>query len=399
MKKIFVLLIVSLICIYNQHSINASAETVLPDHQEFVKTTMTTLNTPSPDGHFPASDSVSASTEEKDLRSTFLLLCDSILERINDPKSKEAYFIDSYGVRVLCVAYDMTKKQKYLDASVSWSKRMAEYQEKMIPAGVYYMNYERKPGEEKGDWFIADCSCIAMGVLTTAVRCQGSDKNYLMQSVEKYAKIVMDNYIGPSGGIINGGWSDFKGEWWCSSGLFGSLTFMLFQATGNQKYLEAGLNDIDWMNKEDLTKTRPFPLSEQGPSMPMYFLEAYTAGWHFLIKDTERKNGAVKKVEWCLDWIKDQQMIPVKERKWPPTEWWGSKFGGLPFYEFVFSKYIPEKDDLIKEGDWELEKLTEIVLSKKLYTSQLTMFMLLSYAERVSPGDLYRMKNRSKIKG
>jgi hypothetical protein len=262
----------------------------------------------------------------------------------------------------------------------------------MIPAGFYYMNYERKPGEEKGGWFIADGSCIAMGVLTTAVRCHGADKDYLLKSVEKFAKIVMDNYIGPSGGICNGGWSEFKGEWWCSSGLFGSLAFMLYDATGNPKYLKTGLNDINWLNIQDLTKAKPFPMSEQGPSMAMYFLEAYSAGWPFVNKDGKGKDDAVKKVKWCLDWISEQQQVPIQNRKWKPTEWWGSKFGGLPFYQFVFSKYMPERPDLKNDGDQELKQLTEIVLSKKIFTAQLTMFMMLSYAERLKPGALYRMK-------
>ncbi len=336
--------------------------------------------------------------EDNDLRSTFFLFCDSIVTRIKDVKTGNDYFIDSYGVRALCVAFDMTGNQKYLDASVSWSKRMAGFQEKMIPAGVYYMNYERKPGEEKGDWFVADCSCIAMGVLTTAVRCKGAERDYLLNSVEKFAGIVMDNYIGPSGGICNGGWSEFKGEWWCSSGLFGSLAFMLYQTTGNKKYLNVGINDINWLNKEDLTKAKPFPIEEQGPSMAMYFLEAYSAGWHFVIKDEKVKNDAVKKLRWCLDWIKTQQQVPIQNRKWKPTEWWGSKFGGLPFYEFIFSKYIPEWGNLKDDGERELKQLTEIVLSKKLFKAQLTMFLMLSYAERLNPDDLYQVKKTSRTK-
>lgn len=126
--------------------------------------------------------------------------------------------------------------------------------------------------------------------------------------------------------------------------------------------------------------------------MAMYFLEAYSAGWPFVIRDGKRKIEAAKKVGWCLDWIKAQQQVPIQNRKWKPTEWWGSKFGGLPFYQFIFSKYIHELTDLKQDGDQELKQLTEVVLSKKIYTAQLTMFMMLSYAERVAPGNLYRMK-------
>lgn len=378
MKLFFVLLSICFTTIFNQDIITASATEALRiggqnENPDCIKDSL-------------------APNEDDALRSDFFLLCDTIVERIHDVNTQNDYFIDSYAVRALCVAYDMTSKQKYLDACISWSKRMAGNQEKMIPAGVYYMNYERKPGEDKGDWFIADCSCIAMGVLTTAVRCEGDDKNYLIQSVEKFAKIVMDNYIGTSGGICNGGWSQFKGEWWCSSGLFGSLAFMLYETTADQKYLDIALRNIDWLNNQDLTKAKPFPIEEQGPSMAMYFLEAYSAGWPFLGKNKEREKAAVAKAGWCLDWIKTQQQVPTQSRKWKPTEWWGSKFGGLPFYEYVFSQYLPEQADLKNDGDRELNQLTKIVMSKRLFTAQLTMFMMLSYAERLNPGDLYRMK-------
>jgi hypothetical protein len=365
MQRTFVLLIVSLINIFSQ---TAYAE------------------------HFSASQGKLSPAEDTDLRSNYLLICDSIVKRISDVNNKLDYFIDSYAVRGLCVAYDMTGKQAYLDACISWSKRMVEFQKKMIPAGVYYMHYERKPGEEKGDWFVADGSCIAMGVLTTAVRCKRAEKDSLLQSVEKFAALVMKNYLGPSGGVCNGGWSVSKDEWWCSSGLFGSLTFMLYETTGNQKYLDAGLGIVDWCSKQDLTKAKPFPLSEQGPSMPMYFLEAYSAGWPWLSVESERKKAAETKVKWCLDWVTNQQNIPVINRKWAPTEWWGSKFGGLPFHQFVFSKYLPEYANLKNNGDQELKKFTEIVISKKLFDAQITMFMMLAYAERLSPDNVYRMK-------
>ena len=367
MKLFFVLLSICFINIFNQPAYGETAR---------------------PDPKFSSDPAV----DDADLRSTFFLLCDSIVKRIHDVNTKNDYFIDSYAVRSLCVAYDMTGKQEYLDACISWSKHMVGFQEKMIPAGVYYMNYERKPAEDKGDWFVADGSCIAMGVLTTAVRCKEPDKKQLMESVEKFAGLVMKNYLGPSGGVCNGGWSVSKDEWWCSSGLFGSLTFILYETTGDKKYLNAGLGIVDWCNKQDLTKTKPFPLSEQGPSMPMYFLEVYSAGWPYLSKENVIKKAAALKVGWCLDWIKEQQQTPIKSRKWAPTEWWGSKFGGLPFHEFVFSKYLPEYAGLKSDADQELKKLTEIVISQHLFDAQLTMFMMLTYAERLSPGNIYRMK-------
>jgi rhamnogalacturonyl hydrolase YesR len=331
------------------------------------------------------------SRQASDLKNNFFLICDSLVKRIQNSDSKAAYFIDSYAVRALCVAYDNTGKEQYLDACRSWSDRMVNYQEKMIPSDVYYMNYGRKPGENTGDWNVADDCCIAMGVLTTAVRSKGAERERLLQSVERFAKMVMSNYIGPTGGICNGGWSEFKDEWWCSSGLFAPLSFMLHQTTGDQKYLNTGLKALEWLNGQDLTKTKPFPLAEQGPSMPMYILETYSAGWPYLNR-AHKENAIVQKINWCLDWIKEQQQVPIPNRKWAPQEWWGSKFGGLPFYQYFFSRYLSNKGQLMTQGDDELRKLTDLVFSQKLYDAQLTYFLLFSYAERVSPGRMYIMK-------
>jgi hypothetical protein len=53
----------------------------------------------------------------------------------------------------------------------------------------------------------------------------------------------MDNYVRYSGGITDGLWSKFNGEWWCSTGFFGSLAFVLYDETadpankGNRGYV------------------------------------------------------------------------------------------------------------------------------------------------------------------
>jgi len=81
------------------------------------------------------------------------------------------FFVDSYAVRALAVAYDLTGRERYFTACRAWSDRMLRHQSGMTPQGAYYMNYHRKPGESTGQWFVADCGSIAMGVLATALRC------------------------------------------------------------------------------------------------------------------------------------------------------------------------------------------------------------------------------------
>jgi len=80
-----------------------------------------------------------------------------------------------------------------------------------------------------------------MGVLATAVRVTEPRKRRFLSSAKSFAALVMEKYVGPSGGIRNGLWPKFDGEWWCSSGIFGSLAFLLYDETGQKRYLKTAL--------------------------------------------------------------------------------------------------------------------------------------------------------------
>ncbi len=323
-------------------------------------------------------------------RPRFLELCDLAAAKVKDPDSKGTYYyVDSYAIRSLCAAYDLTGNRNYLDACRRWSERMAAYQDKMVPAGAYYMRYNREPGQTNGDWFVADSASIGMAVLATSVRCSGAERQRLLGSVKKFADLVIANYIKPSGGVTDGLWKDSSDEWWCSSGIFGSLSFLLYKETGDDRYLHAGQGVVDWLNQCDLAKPQPMPLSQQGPSMPMYFMETYSAGWPYIIKDEARRQASMAKITWCFHWIAGEQAKPVAERQWPIAKQWGSKFGGLPFHQYIFSRYLPEGKQLLANGDQEIRRIAsaEFVGTPKL--TQLTIFMLMPYAERLKPGAIY----------
>ena len=336
-------------------------------------------------------------TNRVDLRPRFLRLCDLASAQLKAGTNKEPFFIDSYAVRALCVAYDLTGRQAYLDACRIWSERMIGFQEKMIPSGAYYMNYGRKPGESKGAWYVADSSSIAMGILATAVRCEGAPKKRFLSSTKSFTRLVLDNYIGPSGGIRNGLWPRFDGEWWCSSGIFGSLGFLLYDETGDKRYLKAALGAVDWLNGLDPEQAQPYPLTEMGPTLPMYVLEAYSAGLSHLKADNGRGKAAASRISWLLDWTASQQAKPPREREWPADLRWGMKFGGLPFHQYVHARVLPDGQKVSATADREMESLAGIVFTKQVELTQLPVFMMMSYAERVSPGVIYRNSARKAV--
>ncbi len=121
---------------------------------------------------FPGASRMAAArpTASDQLRAEFLKMCDAACAELNTPERKVPFYQDSYAVRALAVAYDLTGDPKYIGACRRWADRMLEYQAGMTPPGAYWMHYGRQPGETKGDWFVADCASIAMGVLATSIR-------------------------------------------------------------------------------------------------------------------------------------------------------------------------------------------------------------------------------------
>ncbi|MGH7939593.1 MAG: hypothetical protein ACREFR_00790, partial [Limisphaerales bacterium] len=166
--------------------------------------------------------------------------------------------------------------------------------------------------------------------------------------------------------------------------------------TGDKHYLKTALGVTDWLNHLDLTMDQPFPLSQQGPAMLMYVMESYSAGWPYIREDKEIGRAARAKVSWCFNWIQEQQQKPLDDRQWPPTVGWGMKFGGLPFHQYVFSRYFGG-DRYISLGDAEMRRLAPMALAENAsHLTQLPFFMLMSYAERLDPGDIYRSMKLSR---
>jgi len=338
-----------------------------------------------------------------DFKAEFLQLCDVAAEELNQeprraPRHK-AFYADSYAVRALAVGYDITGNEKYLDACKAWSDRMVDLQSKMIPPGAYSMNYGRQPGQDHGGWYVADSSSIAMGVLATAVRCkEKAEKDRYLDSVRSFARLVIENYVGPNGGITDGLWETYDGEWWCSSGLFGSLAFLLYKETGDETYLEVALGALDWLNRLEFQKVKHISFDEAAPAVVMYVFEAHSASMPYLEEGTKRREETVAQIGRAVEWMSKNQKGPETQAKWDYNSQWGSKLGGLPFHMYVYSRHMPEFRELRLAADRELGYVSRLVFgAEKPRLSQLVVFSLMSYAERVSPGSIYRGSGLSRM--
>ncbi len=131
-------------------------------------------------------------------RGQFLRLCDALCPVV-DSERKVQFYIDSYAVRGLAVAHDLTGKREYLDVCRRWCQRMVDFQDRMDPPGAYYMNYGRRPGAHKGDWYIGDSSSIALALQAVGLRTpDAAESARLKKSVLSYAGLVRDRFVRPA---------------------------------------------------------------------------------------------------------------------------------------------------------------------------------------------------------
>jgi hypothetical protein len=176
------------------------------------------------------------------------------------------FFEDAYGVLALCVTYDKTHVNRYLDSSKEWADQMIVYQQDMNPAGAYYMNYYRKPRQSHGDWYVADANSIAIGVLAVGTRTR--DPKYL-DSVLAYQQMIQ-RFVASDGGVSDGLWGNYTAAWWASTATYGSLQLALYDYTRDPVYLQGAAKALNWISKTGINNFAYPNLKQDGPAIMFY---------------------------------------------------------------------------------------------------------------------------------
>jgi hypothetical protein len=250
-------------------------------------------------------------------------------------------FVDSYAVRALAVAYDLTGRERYLAACRAWSDRMLRFQAGMIPAGFYYMDYSRKPGESKGELYVADGSSIVMGVLATALRCPDADRQRYLESCRSFATVVLDNFVRESGGVTDGFWQDSDKEWWCSTALFAAFLFQFHGVTGEPRYVQTALRALDWLAGFSYDREIIYRFEDGAPTTIFYVLEAYASGLPWLAGGSDRQRSVTGRFSETVEWIVRNQ----DRRGWwdyNPDNW-GVKLNGFPCHLTIYLNHVEDK--------------------------------------------------------
>lgn len=266
-----------------------------------------------------------------------------------------AFFEDAYGVSALSEAYRITLDAKYLRAAMSWSEQMIAYQNRMIPKGAYYMNYDRQPGEDQGEWFIADAASIGAAILRVSDLAPPPERARYLESVESFAALVSANYVHRDGGISNGIWGTYTASWWCSTANFGALAFMLYRETKNPEYLAEAQHAFDWLVKHGLTNAVYPSFAQDAPVVIFYCGEFYARALQYVV-GTSRESTALEQMQFVLHWLAENQK---SQNPNSPVDYLAhTDMAGMPHMMYATASFFPTESSL---ADAEMEYLYSLV--------------------------------------
>ncbi len=342
----------------------------------------------------------------RQFKTRFLKFCDLAVSELNkpitpfysrtdaDPATHHMpFFEDAHAVRALAVGYEMTGKRAYRDASRRWADLMIVYQRGMDPAGAYYMNHQRASGQKTGQWNLADSGSVALGVLAAAKCCKDpTDKARYVDSAKLLAKLALENYVAPDGGIRNGLWPEYDGPWWASTAIFGTTLFVLYEETGDGQYLNAARAGVRWLLQTDFHDFKPITFEQRPSGIIFYTFEFYLAALKHFPADSAEHQAILKQFDSALEWMAKNQ----KSRGAPIPDYVEKNvdLAGLPYLMYGFAHANPRYQNLVPIADGELDYIGKLLLANgkpnvsKLMVWEVMTWGMLSHAERLKPGAL-----------
>ena len=105
----------------------------------------------------------------------------------------------------------------------------------------------------------------------------------------------------------------------------------------------------------------------------------------------------MQKYREVLDWMARNQAGRGGKPAWGYESWQGAKFGGLPFHMYVYARQVPGNRAVAEAADQELRYISHLLARQDPpVLSALRLFAMLSYAEKLCPGGVYRKSGDGK---
>ena len=129
--------------------------------------------------------------------------------------------------------------------------------------------------------------------------------------------------------------------------------------------------------------------------MVFYGYEFYAAALPHLEIGSPRRQAAEKHIAEGFQWLSDNQQGRGAKSKW---DYLGEDtyMPGNPYFMYVFARQLPQYRDQAAEADRELRLVGELLhrdgqpRATRLQVWEAMTFAMMSYAERLCPGGLFR---------
>ena len=281
------------------------------------------------------------------------------------PKPDPAYkdlntsYKDSYAVRAWPVACDLTGDVKYLHPPMVGPGATAVADD---ARGRLLMNPGRNPGETKGDWFVADGSSTALGVLATAVRVpELAENQHYLDSVRS-----------------SPGWSSTTTSVPTAASATGSVPVRRRVVVLHRNLRVGGALPVQRDGARVLSRRRSaggrlaepagFAQGAAGDLQvrcagrdPVLFRGVFDGPALPGGGQARPLYGGNAEIPRGPGWMARNQEGRGGKPAWGYESWRGAKFGGLPFHMYVYARNVPGNDEVADAADQELRYITQLL--------------------------------------
>ena len=309
------------------------------------------------------------------------------------------YYIESYAVRSILIAYDNLTNDNYdLNFAINWVERMISLQGKVLNPGAYDMGYDATGYERPLGWYVADCSCIALSVLAAAKNPQvvsGQQDRYI-HSAQIFADYVIENWRNENGSIQTG-WRNMElnpiQEFWIATSLFSAVAWELYDVTKIEKYKTVAIEALDWLLDFDFKNSEVTPgthFNDGIPTFVVYLGEGLVTNAQYLQDDAKYLSRIKKKLKSVIDLVLDNQRpdggLDCK------VLWWRQKIPAMYAVLDWYYRNMDQNERVNKAAqkilDYSFSPTAQVELCSGLHT-QTTTFTFFMLAEKCVPNSVF----------
>jgi hypothetical protein len=268
------------------------------------------------------------------------------------------FFEDAYAISALTTAYTRTHNARYLNASKAWVEKIIRYQQQMKPTGAYFPNYSftRQPGQTEGDWYVADSSTVAQAVVRVAAIASPQDRARYIASAETFFNLVENHYTNPDGGVSDGIWGNFKDSWWSSTANFGAFSIVMYEHTGQQKYLDRGLKSFDYLSTQGVQNFAYPSFEQEAPAIVFYVGEFYVRALPH-VRGTPRESATIQQLQFFMNWLASNQK---SRNAGSSVDYWHMSYmAGMPYIMYATQNYYPHNEQAAEQEQVLVHSLLE----------------------------------------